>query len=77
VFSLMNFIVNNQEYYQTNSAVHSVDTNKNWLHTPVTSLSCIQKSAYYFGIRILNCLPSNLTSLVNKKVQFIVTVKRY
>jgi hypothetical protein len=35
IFSLMNFIVNNQELFQTNSAVHSVNTsNKHQLHRP-------------------------------------------
>jgi hypothetical protein len=44
----MNFIVNNQEHFQTNSAMHSVNTrNKNQLHRPIANLSCFQKSAYY------------------------------
>jgi hypothetical protein len=47
IFSLMNFIVNNQEHFQTNSAVHSINrTNKNQLHRPTAILSCFQKSAY-------------------------------
>jgi hypothetical protein len=47
------------------------------LHRPIASLSCFEKSAYYAGIKIFNSLPSNLTSLVNKKAQFKVTLKRY
>jgi hypothetical protein len=52
--SLLLFIVNNQEHFQTsNSAVHSVNTrNKNQLHRPIVNLSCFQKSAYYAGIKI-------------------------
>jgi hypothetical protein len=47
IFSLMNFIVNNQKLFQTNSAVHSVNTrNKHQLHRPIANLSCFQKSAF-------------------------------
>jgi hypothetical protein len=78
IVSLMNFIVNNQELFQSNSAVHSVNTrNKLQLHRPITNLSCFQKSAFYTGIKIFNSLPSSLTSLVNKKSQFKVALKRY
>jgi IS1 family transposase len=74
----MNFIVNNRELFQTNSAVHSVNTrNKHQLHRPIVNLSCFQKSAFYTGIKIFNTLPSSLTSLVNKKSQFKVALKRY
>jgi hypothetical protein len=73
IFSLMNFTVNNQEHFQINSAIHSVNTrNKNQLHRPIANLSFFQKSAYYAGIKIFNTLPSSLTSLVNKKTQFKV-----
>jgi hypothetical protein len=76
IFSLMNFIVNNQEFFQTNSAVHSVNTrNKHQLHRPIVNLSCFQKSAFYTGIKISNSLPSSLTSLVNKKSQFKAALK--
>jgi hypothetical protein len=66
---LMNFIVNNQEHFQTNSAVYSVNTkNKHHLTRPTANLSCFQKRAYYAGINIFNNLPSNLKSLMTKKV---------
>jgi hypothetical protein len=47
IFSLMSFNVNNQEHFQTNSAIHSVNSrNKNQLHRPTDKLSCFQTSAY-------------------------------
>jgi hypothetical protein len=68
IFSLLLFIVNNQEHFQTNSAVNSDNTrNKNQLHRPIVNLSCFHKSAYYDGINIFNSLPSSLTSLIHKK----------
>jgi hypothetical protein len=70
--------VNNQELFQTNSAVHSLNTrNKHQLHRPIASLSCFQKSAFSTGIKIFSSLPSNLTGMVNKKSQFKVALKRY
>jgi hypothetical protein len=47
IFILMNFIVNNQEYFQTSSALHHVNTrNRHDHHRPASNLSCLQKSAY-------------------------------
>jgi hypothetical protein len=78
IFSLLLFIVNYHDHFQTNSAVHSVNTrNKNQLHRPIASLSRFQKSAYYAGIKIFNSLPSSLTSLIHKKEQFKVALKGY
>jgi hypothetical protein len=63
----MNFVVNNQEHFQTNSAVHSVNTrNRDHLHRPTAKLSCFQKSGYYAVIRMFSP-PWNLRSLINKK----------
>jgi IS1 family transposase len=78
IFTLMNFVVNNQEHFQTNSAVHGVNTrNRDHLHIPTANLSCFQKSAYYAGIKIFNSLPSDLRCLMNKQTQFKVALKRY
>jgi len=74
----MNIVVNNQELFQTNSAIHSVNTrSRDHLHRPTANFSFFQKSAYYAGIKIFDSLPSNLRSLMNKKTQFKVALKRY
>jgi hypothetical protein len=71
IFTLMNFVVNNQEHFQTNSAIHSVNTrNRDHIHRPIASPSHLQKSAHYAGFKIFNSQPSNLRSLMNKKAQF-------
>jgi hypothetical protein len=78
IFTLMYFVLNNQELFQKNSAIHSVNTrNRDHLYRPIANLPCFQKSAYCAGIKIFNSLPSNLRSLMNKKTQFIVALKRY
>jgi hypothetical protein len=72
----MNFIVNNQEHFQTDLAVHIVNTrNEDHFHRPVANLSCFQKTVYYSGIKIFSSLPSGLKSLMNKIVQFKVALK--
>jgi hypothetical protein len=41
IFTLMNFIITNQELFQTNSTIHNVNTrNRDHLYRPVASLSC-------------------------------------
>jgi hypothetical protein len=68
IFKLINFVVNNQEHFQTNSAINGVNTrNRNHLHGQIANPSCFQKSAYYAGIKIFNTLPSNLRSLYVQK----------
>jgi hypothetical protein len=65
--SLMNFITNNEEHFQTNADVHSVNTrHKHYLHKPTANLLCIQKSSYA-GIKIFNNMPYDLRSLLNEK----------
>jgi hypothetical protein len=78
ISSLLIFIINNQEHFQTNSAVHSVNTrNNNHLHITAANLICFQKRTYYSGINIFNTLPSSLKSLMNEKAKFKVALKRY
>jgi hypothetical protein len=78
IFTLMNSVVNNQDIFWTNSAIHTVNTRKrDQLHRLTANLSHFQKSAYYTGIKILNSLPSNLRSLIIKKVQLKVALNRY
>jgi hypothetical protein len=76
MFTLLNFVANNQELSQTNPTIHGVNTrNSDHLHRPVANLSCFQKSAYYAGIRIFDSLPSNLESHMIKKAQFEVALE--
>jgi hypothetical protein len=78
IWSLMNFFVNNQENFQTNPSVRSINTrNKQRLHRPIANLSCFQKSAFCSGIRIFNSLPRSRTHIKNEKAQFKVALRRY
>jgi len=78
IFTLMRFVVKNQQLFQTNSAIHSVNiSNKDHLHTPSANLSCFQKNCCYDGTDIFNSLPLNLKSPVNTNAQFKVRLKLY
>jgi IS1 family transposase len=78
IYILFNELVSNQENFQTNSSIHSINTrSKHNLHRPTAKLSCFQKSAFYSGIRIFNSLPRSITNLKNEKTQFKVALKRY
>jgi hypothetical protein len=58
IFTLMNSVVNNQERFQKNPKIHSVNSgNKDHRHRRTANISCFQKSAYDAGIKIFKCLP--------------------
>jgi hypothetical protein len=78
IFSLMNFIVSNQENFQTNSSIHNINTrNKHHLHRPNANLSCSQKSIFYACIKIFNSLSRSLTVPKNKKAKFKLALRKY
>jgi hypothetical protein len=70
LLSFMNFSINNQGNFQTNSSIHNnnITRNKHHLHRPNTNPSCFQKSTFYAGINICNILLASLTLLTNSTV---------
>jgi hypothetical protein len=76
---LMNFITNNRENFQTNSAIHSINRRNKKLHLqrPNANLSCFQKSTFYAGIKIFNSLPHSLTVLKNEKAKSKLALRKY
>jgi hypothetical protein len=43
IFSLMMFVIDNQENFKTNLSVHGLNTrNKNQLYLPIVNLSCYE-----------------------------------
>jgi len=73
IFSLINFILNNKENFQTNSSLHSINTtNKHHFHRQNVNLLCFERSTFYDGIRIFTSLPRCLTSPKQEKTQFKV-----
>ena len=61
MFSLMNFVLNNQETLKTSSAVLSINVrNINRIHRSVAKLSSFQLSIYSAGIEMVSSLPCGL-----------------
>jgi hypothetical protein len=64
----MNFIITNQENFQTNSSVHNISTgNKHHIHRQNADVSCFRKSTFYAGVKTFNTLPPSLKILKNEK----------
>jgi hypothetical protein len=78
IFSLMMFVVDNQDNFQTNLSIHGVDTrNKTQLHRPIANLSCFQKGVSYAGVKIFNSLSTSISNPRNDKLRFKVALQRY
>jgi hypothetical protein len=61
IYTLMMFVVNNPDSFQSNSTMHCINTRqKNQLHLPTVKLSFIQKGVIYEPIKIFNNLSPNL-----------------
>jgi hypothetical protein len=72
----MDFIINNQKVFQTNSALHSVNTrNRHDLHRPAANISCLQKTVCNYDIKNFNSLPCSPKSIINKRAQFKAALK--
>jgi len=78
ILSLMNFVVNNPDKFQTNLSVHSLNTRqKNHQHRPTTCFSPVQKGVTYSVIKVFNSLPPHITKFLKDKQQFKHAMKQY
>jgi hypothetical protein len=64
LLSLLSFVVDNMEKFQTNSDIHNINTrHKHDLHQPSANLTSYQKGAYYAGIKLFTTPPDSIKSL--------------
>jgi hypothetical protein len=64
LLSLLSFVMDNIETFQTNSDNHNISTRYRYnLHVPNTNLSKYQKGVYYSGIKLFSNLPRAIKSL--------------
>jgi hypothetical protein len=60
LLSLLSFVMDNLETFQTNSNIHNISTGYRYnLHVPNTVLRKNQKGVYYSGIKLFNNPPPN------------------
>jgi hypothetical protein len=64
ILSLMSFIIKNQEFFQTNSSVHKINTRINIV-------------SFYASINILNSLLPSVTMLKYDKAKLTATLRKY
>ena len=78
VFSLMSFLINNQDILQTDSSTYNINKrNKHRLHRPDANVSCFQKGTFCAGIKMFNSLPPSVTVLKNDGAKFKTAQRKY
>jgi hypothetical protein len=78
LLSLLSFVVDNMEKFQTNSDIHSISTRHRYnLHVPNSNLNKYQKGVYYSGIKLFNNLPPNVINLSHNIKMFKRALKDY
>jgi hypothetical protein len=71
IFSLLLFVVDHKDLYQTTSQIHRINTRcKLDFYYPQSSLAIHQKGPDNFGIRLFNHLPLYIKELVHDNKQF-------
>jgi hypothetical protein len=71
LLSILLFVVDNGDYFQLNSEIHSFNTkNKLNLHPLLSKLIMFQRGPYYSGIKAFNNLPSYIKNFLQTKKQF-------
>ena len=78
IFSLLVFVIKNRDFFQSNSAIHNLNTryNRN-LHLPSINLTSVLKEVLFSGSKIYNHLPSNIKALSNDAKCFKSALKNY
>ena len=72
------FVVNNKNFFKTNSEVHKSTTRFNHdLHIPIANLTLFQHGAWYSGIKIYNQLPLPLKELSNDIPKFKAALHKF
>ena len=71
ILSLMSFIIDNPNNFQTGLEIHGLHTrSKNQFFIPIANLTSVQKAITYSGIKISDSLPSNIVNLKSDRKQF-------
>jgi hypothetical protein len=78
IVSLLLFVVNNRDYFVSNSVYHNINTGRKYdLRLPQVYLAIYQKGAYYSGIKIFNSFPKPIKDISSKPEKFKIALKHY
>ena len=78
MFSLLLSVVNNREFFFSNSVYHNINTRqRSDLHLPQVTLAVYQKEVYYSGIKIFNGLHKAIKDISSKLKKFKIALKHF
>jgi hypothetical protein len=78
LLSLLSFVVDNMEMFQTNSGIHSINTkHKHDLRQLSANLTSYHKGAYYAGIKLFSIHPDSIKGLNHDIKVFKPALKDY
>jgi hypothetical protein len=78
IFSLLMFVVNNKDQFESNFEISGRNTrSNNKLHFPSCNVSVFQKGVHYLGIKVFNGLPTNIRKLAYDIKHFKIVLKRF
>jgi len=78
MFSLLLFVAENRDLYESNSEIHNINTRfSSDLHTPTANLTTFQKGPFYFGIKVFNYLPTSIKKTSHDIDQFRSVLKSF
>ena len=76
IYSILIFVVKNQDLFLLNSEIHNLNTRYNYnLHLPSTNLTMVQKGVLYSGSKLFNNLPLEIKSLSGDVKHFKIKLK--
>jgi len=78
IFFLLLFFAKNRDLYESNLEIHNINTTfSSDFHTPTANLTTFQKDPFYFGIKVLNHLPTSIKNTSHDVNQFRSVLKSF
>jgi hypothetical protein len=78
IFSLLLFVAENRDLYESNSEIHNINTRfSSDLHTATANLTTFQKGSFYIKIKVFNHLPTSIKKTSHDINQFRSVLKRF
>jgi len=78
IYLLMLFVVDNLNYFTSNSDNHSIGTRQSHnFYQPTTNLALFQKGVYCMGIKVFNTLPQDIKEISNNSRDFEIKLRRF
>jgi len=77
IFSLLLFVAKNRDLYESNSAIHNINTRFSWFTYYNCKLNNFLKKSLLFWIKVFNYLPTNIKNTSHDINQFRSVLKSF